>query len=116
MYLETPIVPYRSAEIVRSETLAISSDIFAYCLLIVLTLQSRTKPDPEPISIGGETIVKSELKLRPPSVTTIELTSLLATVIFAFNPVPDPPNNGISKNCPFVNPDPATAIIIDSTN
>ena len=100
----------------RSVTLLISNDTFAYCLLTVLTLAFNTKLDPVPIDVGATVIEKSALYPVPPSVTVISVTALPATTIFALSPVPVPPDKGWSKYCPFVNPDPPFAIITSSIN
>ena len=59
--LETPMVPNSSAEIVRSETLWMSTATFANCLFTVLTFPKRTRLDPEPIPTGLGVTWKSDV-------------------------------------------------------
>ena len=61
------------------------------------TFASRTRAEPEPITPGAVTTVKSALYPVPPSVTVISVTALPDTTIFTFNPVPVPPKSSTSK-------------------
>ena len=60
--------------------------------------------------------MKSLLYPLPPSVTVNSVTTLPETTMLTLSPVPVPPVRGISKYCPFVNPEPPVAMITSSTN
>jgi hypothetical protein len=64
----------------------------------VLTLASKTRPEPAPIAIGGTVMLKSASNPAPPSVTVSSLMAPPAMVKLQLSPVPVPPVKSTSKN------------------
>ena len=65
--------------------------------MTVEVFASKTRAEPDPITPGAETTVKSALYPVPPSVTVNSVTWLLDTMMLHLSPVPVPPSNSTSK-------------------